>query len=191
MDSKRKWNEKYLNQLKEDKVAKCNENLAKLSTYFSGGKAIDLACGLGGNSIFLAQLGFHVTAVDISDVAIHYVQEQAKIKNLSIEAFVSDLTSLQSLQLDDNKFDLAVITYYLDRNLFPFVTSIVRKGGYIFIETFYKTPLLGEKNKHVSDRYKLCSNELLDTFKSWQILYFEENEQEGIQTIFARKIRGR
>jgi 2-polyprenyl-3-methyl-5-hydroxy-6-metoxy-1,4-benzoquinol methylase len=35
-----------------------------------GGRALDLACGLGGNAVFLARRGFEVDAVDISEVGI-------------------------------------------------------------------------------------------------------------------------
>lgn len=40
------------------------------------GKALDIAAGLGRNSLFLAEKGFEVDAVELSDVAVE------KLKNL-------------------------------------------------------------------------------------------------------------
>jgi tellurite methyltransferase len=41
------------------------------------GRALDLACGLGGNSILLAQQGLKVDAWDIADVPVAALQELA------------------------------------------------------------------------------------------------------------------
>ena len=35
-----------------------------------GGRALDVACGDGRNALYLAQLGYMVDAIDVSDVAI-------------------------------------------------------------------------------------------------------------------------
>jgi 2-polyprenyl-3-methyl-5-hydroxy-6-metoxy-1,4-benzoquinol methylase len=40
-------------------------------------KALDIGCGTGDNSIWLAQHGFQVTGVDISEVAIEKATEKA------------------------------------------------------------------------------------------------------------------
>ena len=43
------------------------------------GTALDLACGLGANAIFLAQQGLAVTALDISSVAIEKLTAYATL----------------------------------------------------------------------------------------------------------------
>jgi tellurite methyltransferase len=53
------------------------------------------------------------------------------------------------------------------------------------METYYQSPYIEEQG--VSDQYKLNSNELLAEFGDWKVLYFEENEQEGWQSIFCQK----
>jgi tellurite methyltransferase len=76
------------------------------------------------------------------------------------------------------------LTYYLDRSLFPLIKEVIRTDGYLFFETFYDNGANG--NQHISNTYKLKSNELLSEFREWKILFFEENEQEGRQTIFCQ-----
>ena len=162
-----------------------NARLKNLSAYLKGGSALDLACGLGGNSLFLAGLNYQVQAFDISDVAVDFLKDQVAKKQLSIHTHLCDLTEWDKLNLKKASFDLVVMTYYLDRSLFPFVQSIIRDNGYFFMETYY----LSSQNEHqaVSNQYKLRPKELLSAFGDWKVLYYEENEQEGRQTIFCQK----
>lgn len=184
MDSKKKWNGKYKERLMKSEDPFPNVRLQELSTYLNGGTALDLACGLGGNSIFLANLGYQVEAVDISDVALEYLQLQSEKKHLTIHPRMADLTDWQSHGFLENTFDLVILTYYLDRSIFPSVKSILKENGYFFMETFYLSP---KNDQKVSDQFKLKPNELLEEFGSWKVLYYEENELEGRQTIFCRK----
>lgn len=186
MNTKDKWNLKHLDRITHLKEPQPNPRLKKLASYFKeGGTALDIACGLGGNSLFLAGMNNQVEAIDISDVAINYVQEQAAKENLSVQPRVTDLTDLDTLNWPNNPFDFIVMSYYLDRSLFPVVKNVLKDGGYFFMETYYQSPYTEEQG--VTEQYKLKSNELLAEFGDWKVLYFEENEQEGWQSIFCQK----
>jgi tellurite methyltransferase len=137
------------------------------------------------NSFYLAKIGFNVTAVDISDVAIAFVSEQAEKRGLEIRTHVADMSKGSAFAFTAETYDLAVITYYLDRSIFPHVKEIVKINGYIFMETFFKSATRGKQT--ISEKFKLESNELLREFKDWNILYFEECEHEGRQTILCQK----
>lgn len=82
-------------------------------------------------------------------------------------------------------FDLVVIAYYLDRALFPLIKSLIKDNGYFFMETFF----LSSANEHegVSNQYKLQPGELLTEFRDWHVLFYEENQHDGRQTIFCKK----
>lgn len=185
VNSKTKWNSKHKERLEQLKDPVVNPRLLNLSTYLNGGTALDIACGLGGNSLFLAHKNYQVEAIDISDVAINFVQEQARSNSLNIHPRLCDLTELKHIEWQDQTFNLVVMTYYLDRSIFPIVKNLIQQDGYFFMETFLQTPQ--NQNEGVSNQYKLQSNELLSEFSNWKILYFEENEQDGRQTIFCQK----
>ncbi|MBO0962790.1 class I SAM-dependent methyltransferase [Neobacillus sp. MM2021_6] len=185
MNSKTKWNRKYHERINVLKEPVPNPRLRNLSSYLMGGQALDLACGLGGNSLFLAEMKYEVKAIDISEVAITYIKTLATNNKLNIHPSVSDLTSGDKYHWGDTIFDLVIITYYLDRSLFPIVKTIIKELGYFFMETFYQSPQ--NDNQGVSNQYKLHSQELLTEFGDWTILFFEENKQEGRQTIFCQK----
>ena len=185
MNTKTKWNTKYKERIFQSKEPAPNPRLVNLSAFLKGGTALDLACGLGGNSLFLERMNYQVQAIDISDVAINYIQEQVEKNNLKIYPQVADLTELNNFNWENSPFNLIVISYYLDRSLFPVVKSLIKEDGYLFIETFYQSPM--NENQGVSNQYKLQPKELLTEFGDWKVLFFEENEQEGRQTIFCQK----
>jgi tellurite methyltransferase len=184
MDTGTKWNTKHKEQLEQKKEPTANRRLHGLSSYLKGGKALDIACGLGGNSLFLAKMNYQVQAVDISDIAIAYIQEQTAKRKLSIDPQKCDLTDLNKLQWSSDSFNLVVITYYLDRELFPIVKRIIAENGYFFMETYFQSQ---QDNQTISNQYKLRPQELRSEFEDWKILFYEENEQEGRQTIFCQK----
>lgn len=189
MNSKTKWNSKYQSRLNENVLEPAvNPRLANLSSYLSGSKALDLACGLGGNSLFLANKNYHVEAVDISEVAVNFLKDKALQSLLTINPRVCDLTDLSHLAWKNDSFDLIVITYYLDRRLFPLVKNLIKEGGYFFMETYFLSKT-GTKEE-ISSQYKLQPKELLSEFKDWSVVFFEENEQEGRQSIFCQKSSG-
>jgi tellurite methyltransferase len=184
MDTRTKWNSKHKEQLEQKKGPTANRRLEGLSSYLNGGRALDIACGLGGNSFFLAKKNYQVQAVDISDIAIAYIQDQTTKRKLSIDPQKCDLADLNKLQWPSDSFNLVVITYYLDRELFSTVKKIIAENGYFFMETYFQS---SQNNQKISNQYKLRPQELLSEFEDWKILFYEENEQEGRQTIFCQK----
>ncbi len=78
------------------------------------GKALDVGCGEGRNTLFLAQNGYTVDAVDSSQTAIEKLQLLAEEYSVrpSITLTVADIKTIDFPQ----KYDLAVISY-----VFPFL----------------------------------------------------------------------
>jgi tellurite methyltransferase len=57
----------------------------------AGAKVLDIGCGEGRNTLYLAALGFKVTAFDISVAGVGKILAIAKEKRLKINAFVADM----------------------------------------------------------------------------------------------------
>ncbi|MCX5498292.1 class I SAM-dependent methyltransferase [Streptomyces sp. NBC_00053] len=74
------------------------------------GDVLDLGCGGGGDALWLARLGWHVTAVDVSSVAVE------RLRGVALAHGLSDRISAQQHDLrrsfPDGTFDL-VCAHYL------------------------------------------------------------------------------
>jgi SAM-dependent methyltransferase len=72
------------------------------------GRALDLACGEGRNSIWLAQRGWRVTGVDFSSVALERAAAVATKADVEIEWVLADVANWQPPELE---YALVVIAY--------------------------------------------------------------------------------
>jgi SAM-dependent methyltransferase len=59
-------------------------------------RVIDLGCGTGDNSIYLARHGFDVTGVDFAPSAIAEAKRKAEAAGVEIAFYVDDLTNLET-----------------------------------------------------------------------------------------------
>jgi SAM-dependent methyltransferase len=61
------------------------------------GRALDLGCGTGTNSIYLAQQGFTVVGVDFSGKAIELARRKARQAGVAVDFHTGDVTRLDFL----------------------------------------------------------------------------------------------
>jgi|AGTN01.1.fsa_nt_gi 2-polyprenyl-3-methyl-5-hydroxy-6-metoxy-1,4-benzoquinol methylase len=83
-------------------------------------RTLELGCGTGTNAIYLAQAGFEVTAVDLSELAIKRAKEKAEEKGVSVKFLQGDVTDLPDLG--------APFPFIFDRGTYHIVRSINLKG---------------------------------------------------------------
>jgi SAM-dependent methyltransferase len=72
------------------------------------GRALDLACGEGRNALWLAALGWRVTAVDFSSVAIEKARRRAAEDGVDVDFLCSDLLEYEP---EPSSYDLVVVLY--------------------------------------------------------------------------------
>jgi len=153
-------------------------------------KALDLACGIGRNAIYLAEKGWHVTAVDRSSVGIEIAKQRAAEKAVEIDFLVADLEKGE-FTIEDGAYDLICDFYYLQRDLFPTMKTGVRTGG-IIVSTIH---IYGDAEE--AGEFTLKEGELREFFRDFEILHYHEtslrDEDAGehhqrTAEIIARKI---
>lgn len=72
------------------------------------GRALDLACGEGRNTIWLAERGWKATGVDFSQVAIAKARDQASEASLDVEFVCADLLAYEP---EPDASDLVLVFY--------------------------------------------------------------------------------
>ena len=101
------------------------------------GRALDIACGLGRNALYLAGLGFTVDAVDVSSVAVEHLSKVAGERGAAVRAHRLDLAVDP---LPTGPYEVIVNTYFLDRRLHRALVAALAPGGLLVFETFLPDP---------------------------------------------------
>jgi SAM-dependent methyltransferase len=135
------------------------------------GRALDIATGKGRNALFLAEQGFTVDAIDISEVGLQQAQRQAEKQGLTLNLVQADLASFE---FPDSAYDLILNINFLLRSLVPKIKNALLPGGYIIFDTY----LLDQQDlgHPRNPAYLLNHNELLDLFRGFRILCYQEGK---------------
>src|ERR1035441_9624704 len=102
------------------------------------GRALDIAGGVGRHAVYLAERGWLVTLMDISDVALKQARRHAEERDVHILAKQIDLTEAQ---LPASAFDLVLVFFYLERSLLPQIAEALRPGGILIYKTYTREQL--------------------------------------------------
>lgn len=162
------WDERYRGEGEVDREPE--PLLVATAGELTPGRALDLACGTGRHALYLARLGWHVTAVDGSRIAIAALRRRAQRLELEIDTRAADLEAGE-LVIEAEAYDLICDFFYLERRLFPAIRAGVKPGGLFvgMLHRFDGTP----------GRYLLESGELRELFAGWKIVYYSERPPEG------------
>ena len=172
MDQENKWNTRYRNaQTIPEPAWVLQENQHLLPP---GGRALDLACGLGANARLLSEHGLETFAWDFSPVAIERCNTLSNAAALSLHGEVRDVIKHPP---SPESFDVIVVSHFLERTLAPVLCTALRPEGLLFYQTFTKarTDDTGPSNPC----FRLDDNELLHLFASLKVLVYREEGQVG------------
>ena len=172
-DDKARWNAKYADkpyQYGEEPIEFIKDTLSLLPR----GKVLDIAMGEGRNGVYLAVQGFEVKGVDISDVGLRKAEALAKKNNVTIKTEAVDLT--KNFSLPDNSYDVIILSYYLQRDLYGKIKKALKPGGMAIIES-YNTDY-SKYNSKFNKEWLLTKNELYEEFKDLKILKYQ-NVDDG------------
>jgi tellurite methyltransferase len=137
-----------------------------------GASALDLGCGEGRNSIYLASLGFNTYATDISDAGINKLTFVAQERNLIINASVCDMREYGFPQ----QFDLIVCQgclHLIERDEWRLVLKRIQdctiSGGLNVVAVFADTVPEPEDQKGLMvGLFK--EGELFEHYRDWNII---------------------
>ncbi len=181
LKDKEKWDKKYSEMsslLAQRPPSKHVEMFWKLAPGIS---ALDLACGSGRHTCFLAEKGFHVDAVDISAVALDTLR--SRVNPESVNVIEADLDTFIP---EPESYDLIVKTNFLDRALIERAITALKPGGILIVETYMADPA-NEKPDSNPD-FLLQKGELLDLFsEGFDVLEYKEFRNEPHEKYRMRK----
>ncbi len=172
--TKEKWNKIYSEaESSGDAVAVLKENSHLLPKQ---GQALELACGMGRNALFLAKQGLETSAWDISDIAIQRLNEEAKAQDF-LTGFHAQVRDIVKEPMQSNSFDVIVVSYFLDRSLMLTIQDALRSGGLLFYQTFSRLQV--DESGPRNPDFRLAEGELLTLFSSMRLLVYREEGLVG------------
>lgn len=157
------WNARYRERGTEPGPP--SEWLVSNAALLEGTRALDLACGTGRNSLFLAARGFTVNALDISEVAVQALRETP-----GVHAHVADL---EREPLPRDAYDVIVLINYLQRDLFAPVAAALAPRGIVIAETVTRAHA-DELGRPFDRRFLLEPGELRRAFPGLAVRRCEE-----------------
>jgi SAM-dependent methyltransferase len=162
-----------------------NAALVSCVAELAPGRALDLGCGEGADSAWLAERGWRVTGVDVSTTAAERARALAAERGVadSVEIVVGDL----SRWLPEGDFDLVSAcflhsTVELPRTeILRRMADVVRPGGHLLVVGHAAPPPWAEHDDH-HDHLLTPAGELTELALaggSWETVVCESREREA------------
>jgi tellurite methyltransferase len=209
IDEKTLWNKKY-SEGSHSSLAPDPLLVRAYEEFLSGraeGSALDVAGGVGRHAIWLAGRGWRVKLLDVSEVGTGLAKENAARvlgpRGKLVTAEVADLN--QTRELGAEQYDLVLVFFYLQRELFPALISALKPGGLLIYKTYTteqkrfsggssksgivksgasKSGALKSGPSH--PMFLLEPNELLRAFSSLRVLHYHETiTEKGVAELVA------
>lgn len=143
-------------------------------------RALDVGCGTGNYSIYLAKNGFEVTGIDISKKAIAIAKTKAK----NTQFIASDVFSFPLTYNDSFGFILEYsvlhhISFEKTDNYVARLFSLLRKGGYLLLVCYsekdeYAKGKRTAVGKYGNTMYYRTKEEIRSAYKSFQEISYKE-----------------
>jgi len=144
-----------------------------------GGRVLDLACGSGRHSAWLAAQGFAVLAVDRDAEAIAALPSGIERRTVDLEQGAWPLA-------DAGRFDAVVVTNYLHRPLWPHLIEVLAPRGVLIYETFAAgNETVGKPSR---PDFLLRPGELLEVAHDALLVGYEDGTLEVPRTAFVQRI---
>ena len=125
-----RWNQRYRHGAYKERNWP-SSYLVDMLPACGGLTALDLACGRGRNSLYLAKSGYETVGLDISDVAIDEARTLATEQQQPASFQRVDLE--EGLALEQT-FDLIIMFRYVDLDLVATLPDYLNAGGTMIIE---------------------------------------------------------
>jgi len=193
-DERERWNQKYREASGAGTWTVPDPFLAQafskyiLPLFPCGASALDLAGGAGRHAIWLAQQGWEVTLIDISETGVEQARQNAGPLASHIHFVVDDLTRFKASQTEfEARFEVVMEFFYLERKIFSEIVKAVRPGGLLAYKTLTVAQAKlagGPKNR----AHLLEPGELLQLARGLCVLHYqEEAAKKATAELVARK----
>jgi tocopherol O-methyltransferase len=125
------------------------DHLARLADIETGSRILDIGCGFGGSSLYLAKrYGASVTGITISPVQVQMAKAAAAKTNLDASFLLMDAEAMQFAQPFDLLWSVESISHYHDpRKFFASAVKYLKPGGHFALTDWFRKEHLSPADK--------------------------------------------
>ena len=160
-------------------LTRTHSEVLHAATIVPPGRALDLGCGNGRNSLYLAANGFAVTAWDKNPMSLNNLESIRTAERLdNLQTAVKDLNSLSF----DGEYDLilsTVVMMFLEPDTIPGLIGNMQRctaaGGYNLIVAAMDTE---DYPCTVGFPFAFKPDELREYYRDWELLKYNEDVGE-------------
>ena len=174
--SKYKWDKRYREQQFDPNLEPLSFLKKKLDPSIEG-RALCLAAGNGRNAVYLAEKGFQVDAIDISEEGLRLCIRLAEARGVNINLIQADLLDYE---LKQDRYDLVTKFFYYQPALFEPIARSMRPGGLFMFQTFSRDQLESSTGPRNPDHLPQ-GDDILSGFFGLRLRFYEDLvlEEEG------------
>ena len=152
----------------------------------SRGRALDLACGAGRNSLYLARHGFEVTGIDVSSEGLKRAAASAEREGLEVAWMQHDLDDGMPVS---GPFEAVCLFRYVNPALIQQLPGLLARNGILMVEEHLATnqPVAGPSNP----AFCVQPGELSRLLPGLDVLHQEEGiiaDPDGRRVAIARLV---
>lgn len=175
-----RWNERYGLRVTGDPSMPKGLGGVQLDR---SGPCLDVACGLGAQSLWAAEQGYRVVSIDASDVAI------TALNSAAVRRGVRELIDSRVVDLDlglptdvANECSLVICQRFRDPALYEQMVYMLRPGGVLVITVLSSVGLRGEAGE-----FHAPPGDLVCAFRDLEVDIERHVELDGEATLVARR----
>ncbi|WP_164549103.1 class I SAM-dependent methyltransferase [Amphritea opalescens] len=174
------WNKRYLDRNRA--IPSLPDALQRSLAALPAGRTLDLACGDGAASLYLAENGHRVVAVDFAIEGLQRLQGFAAQRQLTIETQEIDLSAEQSLAALSGEFDnIVLLRYRPESSLLQQLSARMKPAARLLIQTFN---LEQHRQTGFPERFCLQPDELSQALPELTLEAYDNGQLEG--SVFDR-----
>lgn len=175
-----RWNRRYEGELAAEPLAPIGLDTTSIP---AGGLFLDVACGLGAQSVWAALNGFDVVALDVSEVAVAATERFAEEHRVAdrVVARVYDLSAGIPNDLT-GECDVVACQRYRDPQLYAGLVEAAVPGGIIVVTVLSQIGLDSEPGPHHAP-----PGELIGAFAALDVEILSHESRDGLSTLVARR----
>ena len=172
---------------KEMAQLQLTEYLAELANVSIGAELLDIGCGFGGSSLFLARkYKAHATGITISPVQVEMAQRAAAAEQVDAQFLLMDAEALTFATQFDLLWSVESISHYHDRRKFFLnAARFLKPGGTFALTDWFKraglSPAQTRKSIRPIEEGMFIELEAMDNYESYLI-------ESGLEIVHRRDL---